>query len=160
MEDTANQRLIPITRSDAGTGHPYLANDALGLESALLWVDDQHFATLSGAAIVDRTTRQLFVCCALGLRCRTPKELVVAYIGDGSPTAIRGPIPMPAADEQGRLGQAIAGKEGPALEAVGGESLIKTLHNVAAHRLGAVECQAPAAQVEAPQGVFLHLAGA
>ena len=58
------------------------------------------------------------------------------------------PARRAAGDEEGRLGQAVAGVEGLAAEAAGGEGRGEALERLGAHRLGAVEGDLPAREVE------------
>ncbi|CAM3196892.1 Uncharacterised protein [Burkholderia gladioli] len=121
----AGFRLAPVAGRDVLAGHPDLADAALGQLDAALGINDAQLARDRRAGGHQRLVRLVLV----GAQQRTR-------------AAPRG------RHHQGGFRQAVAGQEGLAAEAAGGEGLGEAIERARAHRLGAAIGGHPARQVE------------
>src|SRR6185369_14193042 len=129
---------VPVAGGDARTGHPDLTDPVRRAGPACLGIDDRQLAgSLSGSlAAPDETTTGRGHGAPLGEGSRVERahhrRIVLAAAGD----------------EQGGLGESVARVEGLRTETAGGKRRAEALHDLGAHRLGAVERHRPARQVE------------
>ncbi len=146
-------RPIPITPGHALARHPDLTDPIRRAGFQGLRIDDAHLLAEPGNTAAGQV---------LGVRMRLGR-------GDhpvpGQRLALhrqyRGARePLPAGDEERRLGHAIAGVEGLAAETAVGKLPGKFLQGRRTHRLGAVEGDRPAGKVELPALFYADLADA
>ena len=132
---------VPITLRHAGATHPDLTHAARGQRLGGLSIDDQHILAVEFASAADEPPR------SSGLR---RPRLSGAGLDRGRIKRTRhGRLKLHAAgDQQGAFGKAVARKEGLAAEAARGEGLTKRVDRLGADRLGPVEGQRPAGEVE------------
>ena len=131
---------VPVALRDARPRDPDLAHAVVGARAAGAGVDDRDDLALGGAAAADQPRGGR----ASSASATSPRPSASASTDSTVGRAAR----RIARDEQGGLGQPVAGQERLAPEAAGGERLGEAVERLGADRLGAVEGDPPAAQVE------------
>lgn len=133
-------RVAPVTVGDARPGGPDLADVVVAEDLAARRVDDQHGVFRLAAAAAHQHA-------AFAFGDAVARQRLAIHRQGGNALAA-----LAAGDEQGRLGEAVAGEETGRVEAAGGEFLGEAFQAVLADRLGTGEGYPPAAQVETLQG--------
>ena len=134
----------PVARGHARPGDPDLPDPSSLELPARLGVDDHQPLVAPGTATADEGSCRAFV-------------TVFGSHGNGAPffEGVRREggagglgVEVAAGHEEGGLGQAVAGVEGPGLESAGCEAFGEPCQGCGPHRLGAAEGHLPARQVE------------
>lgn len=133
-------RVAPVAVCDARPGGPDLADVVVAEDLAARRVDDQHGVFRLAAAAAHQHA-------AFAFSDAVARQRLAIHRQGGNALAA-----LAAGDEQGRLGEAVAGEETGRVEAAGGEFLGEAFQAVLADRLGTGEGYPPAAQVETLQG--------
>ncbi len=141
--------VAPVAEGHARPRHPDLPHLARRQLDRRLGVDDRDPLPSPRPAAAHQPARSPGPC--RGRRGRRGRHLVPFQGGDLDGLDPRQAARDSAADEQRRLGEAVAGIERLAAEAAGGEGLGEALQRLRPHRLGAVEGHPPARQVELPR---------
>ncbi len=136
----------PVAVRDARPRHPYLADPAVGQRGAGVRVHDDHTLVVEGDAAAGQVARRFAGGRVLGGTRQERRGPQVAVDGLGGR--------VPGGDHQGGLGQTVGRGVGGGPEAALGEGAREALHGLPAHRLRAVEGDAPGAQVQALPVLF------